>query len=111
MAVFDPAETLDRRAIEARQLQRLRETLERVAAVPLYAERLAAAKLSAGNLRSLDDLRRLPFTTKDDLRAAYPARMLARPMTDMVRVHTRAAPPAPPSPSSTPATTSRYGPI
>ncbi len=88
MDVFDAAESLDRQAIETLQLERLRDTLGRVAAVPLYAERLAAANLSAANLRSLDDFRRLPFTTKDDLRAAYPSRMLARPMTDMVRVHT-----------------------
>lgn len=88
MDVFDPAEALDRKAIEILQLDRLRETLARVAAVPFYAERLAAEKLSADALHSLDDLRRLPFTTKDDLRAAYPAAMLARPMEEMVRVHT-----------------------
>ena len=88
MDVFDPVETLDREALEALQLDRLRETLGRVAAVPFYADRLAAAGLSAESLKSLDDLKRLPFTTKDDLRAAYPAGLLARPMTDMVRVHT-----------------------
>jgi len=88
MDVFDRAECLDRHAIEALQLERLRDTLDRVAAVPLYAERLAAANLSSANLRSLDDFRRLPFTTKEDLRAAYPSGMLARPLSEMVRVHT-----------------------
>ena len=88
MDVFDAVETLGREAIEALQLKRLRDTLGRVAAVPLYAERLAAAGLSAESLNSLDDFRRLPFTTKDDLRAAYPAGLLARPMEEMVRVHT-----------------------
>ncbi|MDX9862913.1 MAG: phenylacetate--CoA ligase, partial [Rhodospirillales bacterium] len=88
MDVFDRAECLDRHAIEALQLERLRDTLDRVAAVPLYAERLAAANLSSANLHSLDDFRRLPFTTKEDLRAAYPSGMLARPLSEMVRVHT-----------------------
>jgi len=88
MDVFDPIEALGREGIQALQLRRLRETLARVANVPFYAERLTAAGLAADTLRSLDDIRRLPFTTKADLRAHYPAGLLAQPMSKMVRVHT-----------------------
>ena len=88
MDVFDPVETLDRAGIEALQLERLRDTVARVADVPLYAEKFREAGITSESVRSLDDLRRLPITTKEDLRAAYPAGLLARPMEDIVRVHT-----------------------
>ncbi|HET7876819.1 MAG TPA: phenylacetate--CoA ligase [Methylomirabilota bacterium] len=55
--------------------------------VPLYRERLRAAGVSAGELRSLADLRRLPFTVKDDFRATYPFGLLSVPMEDVVRLH------------------------
>ena len=88
MDVFDPVETLDRAAIEALQLERLRDTVARVADVPLYREKFRETGITAESVRSLDDLRRLPITTKEDLRAAYPAGLLTRPMEDIVRVHT-----------------------
>ena len=88
MDVFDPVETLDRAGIEALQLERLRDTVMRVADVPFYADKFRELGISADSIRSLDDLRRLPITTKEDLRAAYPAGLLARPMEEMVRVHT-----------------------
>jgi phenylacetate-CoA ligase len=69
------------------QVERLRALLERAARVPLHRERLAAAKVGPGDIRSLDDLRRLPFTTKADFRDTYPFGLLAVPMDRVVRIH------------------------
>ena len=51
------------------QLQRLRQTVSRAAKSPFYGERLAQAGVSAESIKSLDDIRRIPFTEKEDLRA------------------------------------------
>ncbi len=79
-------ETLPPEALQELQISRLRETLARAAASPFYNRRLQKAGLAAADLRSLDDFRRLPLTTKDDLRA-HGKEMLTRPLTDMVRLH------------------------
>jgi phenylacetate-CoA ligase len=68
------------------QLQRLRDTVRRAGASPFYRRRLAEAGVGADNLKDLDAVRRLPVTTKDDLRA-HGKEMLARPLTEMVRLH------------------------
>lgn len=74
--------------MRALQLERLREGLARVAAaVPFYAQKLRETGVCAQEIRSLDDLARLPFTTKDDLRDHYPFGLLAVPMNCVVRVH------------------------
>ena len=71
------------------QLQRLRRTVERALLTPFYRRRLAQAGLkSSEDIRSLDDLRRLPLTTKSDLREAYPDGLLAVDKSDVVRLHT-----------------------
>ncbi|MDI6712266.1 MAG: phenylacetate--CoA ligase [Anaerosomatales bacterium] len=81
-------EAMERSRLEALQLERLRDTLERVyASVPLYTRKFDEAGVKPGDVQSLDDLRRLPFTVKDDLRAAYPYGMFAAPLRDIVRVH------------------------
>ncbi|MGH7310745.1 MAG: phenylacetate--CoA ligase family protein [Candidatus Rokuibacteriota bacterium] len=65
------------------QLERLRQTLEwAIARVPFYAERLGAARV-----QSLDDLARLPFTRKSDLREHYPWGLFAVPPSEIVRIH------------------------
>jgi phenylacetate-CoA ligase len=69
------------------QVERLRALVERAARVPLHRERLAAAKVGPGDIRSLDDLRRLPFATKSDFRDTYPFGLLAVPMDQVVRIH------------------------
>ena len=79
-------ETLNPAAVQELQLSRLRQTVERAAASPFYGRRLKEAGVAAANLRSLEDIRRIPFTTKDDLRA-HGQEMLTRPLTDMVRLH------------------------
>jgi phenylacetate-CoA ligase len=79
-------ETLTPAALGELQLTRLRQTLARAAASPFYGRCLQEAGVTAADLRSLEDIRRIPFTTKDDLRA-HGREMLARPLTDMVRLH------------------------
>ena len=80
-------ERLPRSDLTRLQLERLRALLERAARVPLHRERLAAAKVGPGDIRALDDLRRLPFTTKADFRDTYPFGLLAVPMDQIVRIH------------------------
>ncbi len=82
-------ETLDRVALERLQLQRLQDTLRRVAAhVPFYQQKFAELCLKPDGIKLLADLRRLPFTTSADLRANYPTGLLAVPLDDTLRLHT-----------------------
>jgi phenylacetate-CoA ligase len=74
--------------LRAGQLSHLRETLERVYAnVEHYRRAFDDAGGRPGDLETLDDLRRFPFTTKDDLRRNYPFGMFAVPREDVSRVH------------------------
>ncbi|MCG8564527.1 MAG: phenylacetate--CoA ligase, partial [Desulfobacterales bacterium] len=67
---------------------RLQTTLERVyATVPFYKETYDKAGIKPTDIKRLDDLRRLPFTTKQDLRDNYPYDMFAVPMGQVVRIH------------------------
>jgi phenylacetate-CoA ligase len=63
------------------------DTVRRAFAVPFYSEALAKAGVSDDDLRTVDDVRRLPFTTKDDLRRNYPLGLLAVPRRAIARVH------------------------
>lgn len=54
--------------------------------VPLYRKRMEEAGLEPGDIQSVEDLHKLPFTTKDDLRDAYPYGLLARPLSECVRI-------------------------
>ncbi len=89
-AYWKPAEeTLPRPALEALQLERLRQTLARVwEKVPFYRRKLDEAKVTPDAVRDLTDLRRLPFTTSADLRETYPAGLLAVPPDEALRLHT-----------------------
>ena len=81
-------ETAPREVIAGLQLERLKETVKRVyGRVPLFRKRMDAAGISPEDVRSLDDLAKLPFTTKQDLRDTYPYGMFACDMTDVVRLH------------------------
>jgi phenylacetate-CoA ligase len=89
MAIWDVAnETMDREALASLQLERLRATVGRCyEAVPFYRSHLDAAGVGLSDIRSLDDLRRLPFTTKDDFRDNYPFGLFAVPQSAVVRIH------------------------
>ncbi|BEH10267.1 MULTISPECIES: phenylacetate--CoA ligase [Geobacter] len=81
-------ETLPRQALEALQLKRLQATVARVqAAVPFYRQSFERAGIASDCIKSLDDLRRLPFTVKQDMRDSYPYGLFAAPMDDIVRIH------------------------
>ncbi|MBQ2457613.1 MAG: phenylacetate--CoA ligase, partial [Bacteroidaceae bacterium] len=80
-------ETLDRPQIEALQLERLQATVRRCMNSPFYKERFEQAGLKPEDIRSLDDLRRIPFTTKKDLRDTYPFGISCVPLRQCVRLH------------------------
>lgn len=85
---FDPLlETLSREEITALQLQRLRSTVEHCMHSPFYAERLKQCGVSADSIKSLDDLKRIPFTTKQDLRNTYPFGIASVKPEECVRLH------------------------
>jgi len=82
-------ETLRRRDLEALQLGRLQKTVAQVARrTPFYQAKLAAAGVRGRDVRSLHDVRRLPFTTREDLRATYPCGLLGVPREQAIRLHT-----------------------
>jgi phenylacetate-CoA ligase len=87
--MFDSgAETLSRDALAALQLRRLKETLQRAyERVPHYRRKFDAAGVGPGDLATLADIARFPFTAKTDLRDNYPFGMFAVPRSEVVRVH------------------------
>lgn len=81
-------ETLPREALEALQLKRLQQVLKRVYhMVGFYRKSFDEAGVKPEDIRSLDDLKLLPFTTKNDLRDNYPFGLFAVPMSSVVRLH------------------------
>lgn len=85
--IWDRAETMPRQERAALQVERLRQCVARVAEVPFYKREFAARKINPAAIKTLDDLRRLPFTTKEDLRQHYPLGFLAVPREQVVRIH------------------------
>jgi len=88
-SIWNPEEEcLPRDELRALQLRRLRETVERVYhRVPFYREALDSRGVQPEQIHSLDDIRRLPFTFKDDLRANYPLGLLAVSREEVIRYH------------------------
>jgi phenylacetate-CoA ligase len=81
-------ETLPRETLETLQLKRLRNLVEKVyATVPFYKEAFDEYGVKPGDIRSLEDLNKLPFTMKEHLRDNYPFAMFATPMENVVRIH------------------------
>ncbi|MEM4294574.1 MAG: hypothetical protein QXV86_02270, partial [Candidatus Caldarchaeum sp.] len=81
-------ETMPRREIEALRDQRLRWTVKHAYENNLfYRRRLDSAGVSPDDVKTASDLRKLPFTTKDDLRSLYPYGILAVPRTEILEVH------------------------
>ena len=89
MPIFDiDFETMPREGLEAVQLRRLQNTVQRVCAtVPFYKKQFETAGITPKDIRCLDDLQHIPFTTKQDLRDNYPYGMFAVPMEQVVRIH------------------------
>ena len=81
-------ESMPRDQLEELQLTRLQALLRIVYDnVPLYREKFDSAGFDPDSFASLEDLKRVPFTVKDDMRSAYPYGMFAAPLRDIVRVH------------------------
>ena len=80
-------ETMSRSELDALQLERLRATVRHCMNSPFYKERFAKAGLNPDDIKSLDDIKKIPFTTKQDLRDTYPFGMASVPLRDCVRLH------------------------
>ena len=86
--IWAKEETLSRAEIEALQLARLQETVCRVyEKVQPYREKMDAAGVKPDDIRTLSDLKRLPFVTKQDMRDNYPFGLFAVPKDELVRIH------------------------
>jgi phenylacetate-CoA ligase len=87
--IYNPeAETMPVDKLRALQGRRLSDTVKRVyAGVPLYKKKFDDMGLSPEDIRSIDDLEKLPFTVKQDLRDNYPFGLFAVPMEEVVRIH------------------------
>jgi phenylacetate-CoA ligase len=87
--IWDPIhECMPRDKLRELQEQRLRSAVRRCASnVPFYQERWRQTDIDPDSIQSLEDLQRLPFTTKEDFRRNYPYGMLAVPLREVVRVH------------------------
>jgi phenylacetate-CoA ligase len=85
---LEPIETASQDELHGLQLGRLKAALAHAyARVPDYHARFDAAGVHPDELKTLADLARFPFTTKEDLRRNYPFGMFAVPMDEIVRVH------------------------
>ena len=86
--IWSKEETLPREEIEALQLERLKETVNRVyEKVPAYAKKMDEAGIKPEDVKSLKDLARLPFVTKQDMRDNYPFGLFAVGKDELIRIH------------------------
>ncbi len=86
--IWSKQEVLSREEMNALQLERLKETVKRVYEnVPPYRAKMDEIGLKPEDIRSLDDLKRLPFTTKRDMRDNYPFGLFAVPKDKLLRIH------------------------
>lgn len=86
--IWAKEETLSRVEIEEIQLNRLKETVNRVyEKVPAYRVKMEEANIKPEDIKSLADLTRLPFTNKKDLRDNYPFGLFTVPKNELVRIH------------------------
>ena len=85
---FNPElETMPREALEKLQLERLQKTVRHCMNAEFYREKFAELGITPDDIQSLDDVRRLPFTTKEDLRDHYPFGLSCVPMRECTRLH------------------------
>ena len=86
--IWSKEETLSRAEMEALQLARLQETVSRVyEKVPYYRAKMQEKGVTPQDIKSLADLQKLPFTTKQDMRDTYPFGLFAVPQNELVRIH------------------------
>ena len=80
-------ETMSRKDLEKLQVERLRKTIEIAIKSPFYGKLYKEKGITPDTIKTIDDIRRLPFTTKEDLRSHYPYGLVAADMKDLVRLH------------------------
>ncbi|HOC69205.1 MAG TPA: phenylacetate--CoA ligase [Candidatus Hydrogenedentes bacterium] len=85
--ILDPEERLPRADLEALQVKRLRETVARAMGVPFYKAIFKRDGITPDSINSLDDLKRLPLTTKADMRDNYPLGLCPVPRSELARIH------------------------
>ncbi len=83
----EDVETLSHEEIKALQLERLQATVRHCMNSPFYKARFEEAGLKPEDIQSLDDLRKIPFTTKQDLRDTYPFGIASVPLRECTRLH------------------------
>lgn len=84
---FHEAETLERGKLEELQVQRLKKTIALAANSPYYSEVFKKKNIDPSTVKTADDITKLPFTTKDDLRSQYPYGLLTQSLDNFVRLH------------------------
>lgn len=89
MRIYSPEiELADRKTVRDLQLERLKHTVAYAyEKVPMYRQRFDAIGLKPSHIRTFEDMKLIPFTTKDDLRDNYPYGLFAVPMKDIIRIH------------------------
>lgn len=89
MQYWNPVyECMSRDEMTKVQTERLISTVKRVYYnVPFYRNKMQKAGIEPGDIKSLEDLKKLPYTNKQDLRDTYPYGMFAVPMSEIVRIH------------------------
>ena len=80
-------EQLERKGLESLQLKRLNDTLRQAAKSPYYGRSKEISRLLQSGIRSVEQIRELPFTTKEDMRSAFPWGLLAADKREVVRLH------------------------
>ena len=85
--LHEEMETLTREQISALQLERLQATVRHCMNSPFYKKRFEEIGLKPEDVKSLDDIRKIPFTTKADLRDTYPFGMASVPLRECTRLH------------------------
>jgi phenylacetate-CoA ligase len=87
--IFNPKmETMSREKIKETQLRRLRETVHRLyEKVPFYRKKFKELDVKPGDIKTLDDIRKLPFTVKDELRENAPFGLMATSLDNCIELH------------------------
>ena len=80
-------ETMPQEELQKLQLSRLQDTVRHCMNAPFYQEKFAELGITPDDIRTLDDVRKLPFTTKDDLREHYPFGLACVPLRECTRLH------------------------
>ena len=80
-------ETMPREDLKKLQVKKLKDTINVALRSPMYGKRLGELGITADSIQTVDDIRKIPFTTKDDLRNNYPFGLVGGDMKDAIRIH------------------------